>query len=81
VSQGAEPTPLKWTAEMEELAIKSADIVGCEIAGVDLMESTSGLLVSEVNSQPGWKGLQRATKVDIAEEIARYMISKAKGLG
>jgi len=78
VSRGAKPTPLKWTTEMEELAIKSADIIGCEIAGIDLMESRSGLLVNEINSQPGWKGLQSTTQIDIAEEIAKYMITKAK---
>lgn len=78
VSRGARPAPLKWTNEMEELAIKSTNIVGCEIAGVDFMESPSGLLVNEINSQPGWKGLQSTTQVDIAGEIAYYVISKAR---
>jgi len=78
VSKGATPTPLKCTPEIEELAIKSADIVGCEIAGVDLMEGPSGLVVCEINSQPGWRGLQSTTQVDIAREIATYVISKAE---
>jgi len=79
VSRGAKPTALKCTKEIEELAIRSVEITGSEIAGVDLMESKEGLLVGEINSQPGWRGLQSATQVDIAEEIAKYMISKAKG--
>jgi len=79
VSRGAKPTALKCTAEIEELAIRSAEVIGSEIAGVDLMESKDGLLVGEINSQPGWRGLQSATQIDIAEEIANYMISKAKG--
>lgn len=78
VSRGANPSPLKCTEEMEELAIRSADIIGCEVAGVDLMESERGLLVNEINSQPGWRGLQSTTHIDVAEEIARYVISKAK---
>ncbi len=78
VSRGAKPTPLKCAQEMEELAIRSADIIGCEIAGVDLMEGPSGLIVNEINSQPGWKGLQSTTKVDIAKEIATYVISRAE---
>lgn len=78
VSRGARPVPLKATAEMEEIAIRSAEIIGCEIAGVDLMESQEGLLVNEINSQPGWRGLQSTTSVDIAEEMASYVISKAK---
>jgi len=78
VSRGAKPSSLKVTAEMEDIAIKSADIIGCEIAGVDLMESRDGLLVNEINSQPGWKGLQSTTSIDIAEQMAAYVISKVK---
>jgi len=79
VSRGAKPTAFKCTAEVEELAVRSAEVIGTEIAGVDLMESRDGFLVGEINSQPGWRGLQSATQVDIAEEIANYMILKAKG--
>ncbi len=78
LSRGAKPSSLKVTAEMEDIAIKSADIIGCEIAGVDLMESRDGLLVNEINSQPGWRGLQSTTSVDIAEQMAAYVISKVK---
>lgn len=78
VSRGAKPTPLECTSEMEEIAIKSAHVIGCEIAGVDLMEGASGYIVNEINSQPGWRGLQSTTKVDIAKEIGTYVISKAK---
>jgi len=78
VSRGAKPTPLKLTAEIEEIAIKSAEIIGCEIAGVDLMESRDSLLVNEINSQPGWRGLQSTTSIDISEQMAAYMISKVK---
>ena len=78
VSKGAKPTSFKGTAESEELAIKSANTIGTEIAGVDLMESRDGLLVTEVNSQPGWRGLQSTTQADIAGEIADFVISKAK---
>lgn len=78
VSRGAKPSSLKVTAEMEDIAIKSADIIGCDIAGVDLMESRDGLLVNEINSQPGWKGLQSTTSIDIAEQMAAYVISKVK---
>jgi len=77
VSQGA--TPVKANpAETEKLALRAAEAIGCEIAGVDLMESDSGLLVNEVNSQPGWRGLQSTTKVNIADHIAEHVIAKAR---
>ena len=79
ISQGAKPEPLKISNEMEEMALKAAEALGCEIAGVDLLESAEGIKILEVNSQPGWRGLQSVSKVDIADEIAKYMIFKAKG--
>jgi ribosomal protein S6--L-glutamate ligase/tetrahydromethanopterin:alpha-L-glutamate ligase len=78
VSQGATPVKADLVAETEKLALRAADAVGCEIAGVDLMESGSGLLVNEVNSQPGWRGLQSTTKVNIADLISEYVLSKTR---
>ena len=78
VSRGAKPVPLRPTGEIEELSVKTARTIGCEVAGVDLLESKTGLLINEINSQPGWRGLQTTTKVDIADEIAKYVIAKAR---
>ncbi len=78
VAQGARPKPLKPSKEVEELALKAATVLGCEIAGIDMMEGPEGLVISEVNSQPGWKGIQTVTKIDIAEEMAKYVVKRAK---
>jgi len=78
VSRGAVPTHFQVDREVETLAVKSADVLGCKIAGVDIMESEQGLLVHEVNSQPGWRGLQTTTNVRIADEIAALVIGEAK---
>ncbi|HIE23226.1 MAG TPA: RimK family alpha-L-glutamate ligase [Candidatus Korarchaeota archaeon] len=78
VAQGARPKPLKPNKEIEELALKAAAVLGCEIAGIDMMEGPEGLVISEVNSQPGWRGIQTVTKVDIAKEMAKYVIRRAK---
>jgi len=78
VSRGAKPVPLTPTSEVEEITVKAAKTIGCEIAGVDLLESKEGFVINEINSQPGWKGLQTTTKVDIADEIARFVIAKAR---
>ncbi|MEM3715700.1 MAG: RimK family alpha-L-glutamate ligase [Candidatus Bathyarchaeia archaeon] len=76
ISLGAKPVPYKPTKEIEDLAIKAAEVVGCELSGVDILESERGPLIVEVNSQPGWRGLQEVTSVNIAEEIVKYVISK-----
>jgi len=78
VSRGALPKHFQVDPEVEALAVKSADVLGCKIAGVDIMESEQGVLVHEVNSQPGWRGLQTTTNVRIADEIAAFVIREAK---
>jgi RimK family alpha-L-glutamate ligase len=77
-SQGAKPAPLELNKTFEELAVKSAQSVGCKIAGVDILEGPGGPVIVDVNSQPGWKGLQMVTKVNIAEEIVRFIFSEIK---
>ena len=78
VSLGAKPTALKPTEEVEKLAVKATEIIGCKIAGVDILESEDGPVIIELNSQPGWRGLQSVAEVNIAEEIARFVVSSLK---
>ncbi len=75
VSRGATPTEFEPSQELRKIAVDAAKAIGCDIAGVDVMENGQSLIVNEVNSQPGWKGLQSITKVDIAGKIADYVIS------
>ncbi len=77
-SQGARPTPTTLSKDFEELAIKASQAVGCKISGVDILEGPDGPKICDVNSQPGWKGLQVVTKVNIAEEIVKFMLSELK---
>ena len=77
-SQGAKPAPTKISKEFEDLAIRSAKAVSCKIAGVDILEGPEGPRVVDVNSQPGWKGLQVVAEVNIAEEIVDFALSEIK---
>jgi RimK family alpha-L-glutamate ligase len=77
-SQGAKPAPAKISEEFEEIAIKSAKAVGCKIAGVDILEGPEGPRIVDVNSQPGWKGLQVVSKASIAEEIVNFVLAELK---
>ena len=78
VSLGAKPVPLNLSEEMEKLAIKAAKIIGCKVTGVDLIEGPDGPVLIELNSQPGWRGLQSVTKINIADEIISYILSELK---
>jgi RimK family alpha-L-glutamate ligase len=77
-SQGARPAPVTLNKEFEDLAVKASKAVGCKIAGIDILEGPDGPKIVDVNSQPGWKGLQIVTKVNIAEEIVSLVLSELK---
>ncbi len=75
-SRGARPTPTTLSKECEDIAVKATKAVGAKVAGVDILEGPEGPKIVDVNSQPGWKGLQAVTKVNIAEEIVSYVLSQ-----
>jgi ribosomal protein S6--L-glutamate ligase len=66
------------SAAEAEIAIKAAQAVGVEIAGVDLITVENEPYVIEVNASPGFKGLLNATGINAAQKIAEYAVSKAK---
>ena len=76
ISKGGHPTKLEVRKDIEDLSVKAAKVIGCEVAGVDLIETEKGLMIIEINSQPGWRGLQTTTDIDIATEIVNYVIQK-----
>jgi len=78
IHQGARPEAMKPDSDLCDLAVKSADCLGCDIAGVDVMEGSNGYVVNEVNSQPGFQGLQSTTEVDIAVKIAEFVRESAQ---
>jgi len=77
-SQGARPAALSLDKRHEDVAVKAASFTGCKIAGVDILEDPRGPVVVDVNSQPGWRGLQSVTDVNIAGEIADFLISEGE---
>ncbi|MEM2253691.1 MAG: RimK family alpha-L-glutamate ligase [Desulfurococcaceae archaeon] len=79
VAQGAMPKRIdKLDPVIEELALKAAKVLECEVAGVDIVVVKGSPYVLEVNSQPGWSGLQSVVEKDIAMEIVKYVVDKLK---
>lgn len=77
IKLGARPEPVSLDAEMADLALRAAAAVGADFAGVDLLRAADGrLLVIEVNSMPGWQGLQSVTDFSIAEALADDLLSR-----
>jgi len=62
-----------------EAAVRAARVLGLDVAGVDLLESSDGPKVMELNSSPGFEGLERATGADVAGEIIAFAARLADG--
>ena len=70
VARGGIARAIDPSSEWSACAIRAAEAVGADYAGIDLLVGRNGeLFVLEVNGIPGWKGLQSATGLDIAATI------------
>jgi ribosomal protein S6--L-glutamate ligase len=76
VHRGGRTERARLSPELEALALKSAQILGLRVAGVDIIESDDGPLVLEVNSSPGLEGIESATGIDVASAIVEHLESQ-----
>ena len=58
-------------------AIRAAKTMELNVAGVDLIQSSEGPTVLEVNSSPGLEGIEGVSGVDIADTIIEYIETNA----
>jgi ribosomal protein S6--L-glutamate ligase len=77
IHRGGEGSLVRLPKAYERAAVQAAQVFGLEIAGVDLMASKGGPAVLEVNSSPGFEGIERATGLNIAGEIIAHMAKLA----
>ncbi len=75
--QGGEGTSVKLTEEERRAAQKAAKSMGLPICGVDIMRSSRGPLILEVNSSPGF-GIEKVTGRNVAAKIVEYVEQNAK---
>lgn len=71
--RGGTASVVRLRPDERKLAVKAAQVMGLDVAGVDIIRSNHGPLVLEVNSSPGLEGIERATGKDIAGAIIAYM--------
>lgn len=76
VHRGGTVARVDLDAAYEEAAVRSAQIMGLRVAGVDMLESADGPLVMEVNSSPGLQGIEEATRLDVAGAIVDYVANQ-----
>ncbi len=73
VHRGGTVEAIELDEEYERTAVRSAQIMGLRVAGVDMLEGADGPLVMEVNSSPGLEGIERATDLDVAGSIIDFV--------
>jgi ribosomal protein S6--L-glutamate ligase len=76
VHRGGRVESVTLSPEYEQTAVRSAQIMGLRVAGVDMLEGNDGPLVMEVNSSPGLQGIETATGLDVAGAIVDYIASQ-----
>ncbi len=70
--RGATAERVNIAPEEEEMALRVSHVMDLPVAGIDLLRSSHGPLVLEVNTSPGLEGIETATGVDVADNIIRY---------
>jgi ribosomal protein S6--L-glutamate ligase len=71
IHMGGTASIVKVTPEEKKIAIKATKAMDLRVAGVDIIRSSKGPLLLEVNSSPGLEGIEAATNKDIAGEMIK----------
>jgi len=73
IYKGGDAHPIKLTRDERQIAIMATKLTGLRIAGVDIIQSERGPLVTEVNAYPNMEGIETTTKVNVAGAVAEYI--------
>jgi ribosomal protein S6--L-glutamate ligase len=71
--RGGTASLVRITPEERATAIRAAQTMGLNVAGIDILRSNHGPLVIEVNSSPGLEGIEATTGEDIAGRIIEFI--------
>jgi ribosomal protein S6--L-glutamate ligase len=73
IHRGGAASLIKITPEERSTATRAAKTMGLNVCGVDILRSTHGPVVMEVNSSPGLEGIESATNRDIAGMVISFL--------
>jgi len=78
IHAGGKGESVELDVATKKIVVQAAEAVGMEIGAIDLLESSRGPMVLEVNLSPGLQGITKATKKDVAEDIAKFLYKRTK---
>ena len=73
LTRGGEGFPYEVNEQIEWLSIESSKALKLDISGVDLLFDNGGYKICEVNSNPGFEGMEQYTGKNIAGEIVSFI--------
>jgi ribosomal protein S6--L-glutamate ligase len=76
--RGGKAEAVELSDQEKVTALRSAEALGLNVCGVDMLRSTRGPLVLEVNSSPGIEGMEQATGVDVAGAMIEFLEQHAR---
>jgi len=76
VHRGGVAEAVELSEEYVETAVRAAQILGLQIAGVDMLEGKNGPQIMEVNSSPGLEGIETCTGLDVAGSVIEYIAAQ-----
>jgi len=76
ITRGGEGIPYQIDDDIEWLGGESSRLLNLDIAGVDLLFDKDGYRICEVNSSPGFEGMDKFCKTNVAEQIVTYVKHK-----
>lgn len=78
-ARGGKAVAAKIDAELSELALKTARLIGIEVAGIDVFEDPErGYVVNEINAVPEFKNTVAATGIQLHRNIMEYIRDQVK---
>jgi len=79
LTRGGEAIPYQIDENIEWLGGECARLLHLDIAGVDLLFNNGSYTICEVNSAPGFEGMEKYTNKNIAVEMVNYVVKKIGG--
>ena len=73
ISRGGEGIPYEVNDQIEWISSEASKALDLDIAGVDLLFDGDGYKICEVNSNPGFEGMEQYTKKNIAADIVQFI--------
>jgi ribosomal protein S6--L-glutamate ligase len=70
--RGGRSARIELPKEYRLAAIAAANVMGLEVAGVDMLQGRDGPKILEINSSPGLEGIERTSGIDVAGAIIAH---------